>query len=102
MPKQGHEPIRTCVACRQEAGKRHLVRLYRDAEGLIEVDAGGRAPGRGAYLHSDPACAQLARRRRMLQRALKGELTAAAAAWLAELEATPSGTGPRGPAGAGT
>ena len=45
MPKRRHEAIRTCVACRQPAGKRGLVRLCRDGAGLIQVDPGGRAPG---------------------------------------------------------
>jgi uncharacterized protein len=65
------EPVRTCVACRQEAGKHTLVRVVRDAGGKAAVDSTGRAPGRGAYLHRDPACVEIARRRKSLDRALK-------------------------------
>lgn len=66
------EPVRTCVACRQEAGKRELLRMVRDAtSGEVRHDATGRAPGRGAYLHRDPACLAGARRRGALARALK-------------------------------
>jgi hypothetical protein len=68
------EPIRTCVACRQEAGKRSLTRLVRTAEGKVSLDARGRAPGRGAYLHADPTCVEQARRRRALQRSLRAEV----------------------------
>jgi predicted RNA-binding protein YlxR (DUF448 family) len=71
MPKASHEPVRTCVACRQEAGKRALVRLVRTPEGGVGLDLGGGLPGRGAYLHRDPACIDQARRRRALERALK-------------------------------
>jgi len=71
VPKTRHEPVRTCVACRQEAGKTGLVRFVRDRGGTIVEDLSGRAPGRGAYLHDDPACRELALRRRSLERALK-------------------------------
>jgi uncharacterized protein len=72
VPKTRREPVRTCVACRQEAGKTGLVRFVRGSEGMIVEDASGRAPGRGAYLHDDPACRALALKRRSLERALKG------------------------------
>jgi uncharacterized protein len=71
MPNRGHEPVRTCVGCREEAGKRRLIRLVRGRDGTAGLDPTGRAPGRGAYLHADPACWQLARRRRSLERALR-------------------------------
>ena len=75
MPNPRHEPIRTCVACRQEAGKRSLVRVVRDAGGAAAVDATGRAPGRGAYVHRDPQCLENARKRRALDRALKATVS---------------------------
>jgi uncharacterized protein len=65
------EPTRTCVGCRGEAGKRVLIRLTRRAGGGVDVDSTGRAEGRGAYLHDDPACIENARRRRALERALR-------------------------------
>jgi predicted RNA-binding protein YlxR (DUF448 family) len=37
-------------------------------------DPTGRAPGRGAYLHRDAECVQLARRRRALERSLKTQV----------------------------
>lgn len=74
MPKRTHEPVRTCVGCRQEAGKRGLVRLVRGPDGLARLDPGGRAHGRGAYLHAEPGCVDLARRRRALERALKAQV----------------------------
>jgi predicted RNA-binding protein YlxR (DUF448 family) len=74
MPAPRHEPVRTCVGCRDEAGKRALIRLVRDADGIVRRDPTGRAHGRGAYLHDDPACLEQARRRRALQRALKAEV----------------------------
>ena len=72
MPKTAHEPARTCVACRQEAGKSALVRFTRNAEGVVVEDPTGRSPGRGAYLHDDPECRALALKKRSLERALRG------------------------------
>jgi uncharacterized protein len=69
--RPGRVGIRTCVACRQEAGKAALVRVVRDSSGKAAVDSGGHAPGRGAYLHRDPSCVEIARKRKALDRALK-------------------------------
>lgn len=71
LPNPPREPVRTCVACRQEAGKGALVRVVRRPDGIAAVDRMGSAPGRGAYLHSDPACVEMARKRRALERSLK-------------------------------
>ena len=68
--QRGPVGIRTCVACRQEAGKRTLVRIVRRPDGAAQVDLTGRAPGRGAYLHRDPVCIENARRKRALERSL--------------------------------
>ncbi len=73
MPRPAREPVRTCVGCREDAGKRGLVRLVR-AGGVVRADPTGRAPGRGAYLHPDRACVELARRRHGLERALKAKV----------------------------
>jgi len=61
---------RTCVACREEAGKAQLIRFVRTPAGEIEVDKTGRKPGRGAYLHARTDCLEAARKRRLLERAL--------------------------------
>lgn len=70
MGKARHQPVRTCVACREEAGRSGLIRLVRLTEGGIAVDRTGRLPGRGAYLHADLGCIEIARKRRSVDRAL--------------------------------
>jgi len=70
MPKRRHEPVRTCVACRQEAGKGALIRIVRGPDGTAALDPTGRAPGRGAYLHRNQECFEIARKRRQLERSL--------------------------------
>jgi predicted RNA-binding protein YlxR (DUF448 family) len=76
VPIKRREPVRTCVACRQEAGKTTLVRVVRDAGGGAALDPTGRAPGRGAYLHRDPSCLEMARKKKALERALKTTVSA--------------------------
>ena len=72
--KQGRDPTRTCVACREARGKRGLLRVARTPNGPVIHDPTGRAPGRGAYLHAEGACIDTARRRRALERALKAPI----------------------------
>ncbi len=71
MSKTRAEPVRTCVACRLEAGKGALVRFVKEPGGTVQEDPSGRAPGRGAYLHDDPECRRLALKKRSLERALR-------------------------------
>jgi uncharacterized protein len=79
-------PSRMCVGCRVSTAKSGLLRLVV-VEDAIVPDPRGRLPGRGAYVHPDPGCLELAERRRAFPRAfrLKGPLdTEALRAWLAE------------------
>jgi len=55
-----HEPMRTCLGCRQRRPKGEMVRLVRRTSG--HVDADGAADGRGAYVCAELEC---------LERALK-------------------------------
>lgn len=71
MSDERADPERTCVGCRAKGPQRELLRVVRSPAGEVTVDVGGRSPGRGAYLHRDPGCVGLARRRRVLDRALR-------------------------------
>ena len=50
----------------------------RSPDGTVAYDPTGKAAGRGAYLCGQPACLDMAVRRRSIQRALKVTDTAAA------------------------
>jgi predicted RNA-binding protein YlxR (DUF448 family) len=65
-----HEPERSCVGCRKRATKAELVRVARTPEG-VRMDPHGTAPGRGAYVHPDPACVAEALRKGVLAGALR-------------------------------
>ena len=63
-------PVRTCVGCRARAAKSTLLRVVGIA-GVLTVDPAGRLLGRGASVHPDLACVDLAERRRAFPRALR-------------------------------
>ncbi len=71
-----HIPLRTCIACRQTKEKRQLVRLVHNTEGSIQIDIGGRKPGRGAYLCRMPECWNSAVAGGRLEHALRTSLNA--------------------------
>ncbi len=65
--------IRTCIGCRERADKSTLVRVVATGDSPVTVvlDRDGRLPGRGAHLHPDPGCLELAQRRKAFGRALR-------------------------------
>jgi uncharacterized protein len=63
--------VRTCAGCRGEAGKAALIRVVRAPEGGVAIDRTGHAAGRGAYVHANATCIDLARKRKALDRALR-------------------------------
>ena len=67
-------PVRTCVGCRERAAKATLLRVVVvEVEGqpVLTPDPAGRLPGRGASVHLDPGCVDLAEKRRAFPRALR-------------------------------
>jgi uncharacterized protein len=66
-----HVPIRTCIGCREEMGKRALIRIVRTPDERVVVDLTGKANGRGAYIHSIQACWVKALKGATINRALK-------------------------------
>ncbi|GHC75254.1 hypothetical protein GCM10007079_10200 [Nocardiopsis terrae] len=87
-------PVRTCVGCRSRTVQSDLVRLV--AEGtVITPDTRGRRPGRGAYLHHDRRCLELAERRRVWPRAFRKRNGGGTTGWDVSLVASLLGDAPR-------
>lgn len=63
-------PARTCVGCRTRTTKVDLLRVVVDGDEFV-ADPQGRLAGRGAYLHPNRECFELAVRRKALSRALR-------------------------------
>jgi uncharacterized protein len=55
-----HIPQRTCVGCREVDAKRELVRIVRTPDGHVVADPTGKKAGRGAYLHKERDCWEVA------------------------------------------
>ena len=64
------EPVRMCAGCRAHAPKKELIRIVRTPDGRIVADAGGKTPGRGAYICRKASCLEKARKSRALERML--------------------------------
>ena len=67
-------PVRTCVGCRKRELAVELLRVVAvdgNGEYAVTVDPARKLPGRGAWLHPDPACLDAAIRRRAFARALR-------------------------------
>jgi len=58
------------VGCRKRTAKHELLRVVA-IEGDCVPDPRGTLPGRGAHLHPDPTCLDLAVRRRAFPRAFR-------------------------------
>lgn len=71
----GEGPVRTCVGCRSADLRSVLLRTVVRTDGtgdpVLVVDEGRSLPGRGAWLHPDLRCLELAERRRAFPRALR-------------------------------
>ena len=67
--------MRTCIGCRKRELAVELLRVVAVSTGnghhAVVVDAQGRRPGRGAWLHPDDGCLTAAIRRRAFARALR-------------------------------
>ncbi|PHP52262.1 YlxR family protein [Actinomyces ruminis] len=70
MVNTPHVPERTCIGCRGKAPRAQLLRLTLTDSGELAVDARAVMLGRGAWIHPDPECVDLAERRRAFARAL--------------------------------
>jgi hypothetical protein len=69
-------PVRKCVGCNEQLGKKELIRVVRSKEGEVSLDLTGKKSGRGAYVCKDIICLAKARKKKSLERALKCEIPA--------------------------
>ena len=58
-----------CVACRSMKDKNELIRIVKNKNGEINLDATGKAQGRGAYICRDLNCLLKAAKSGALNRA---------------------------------
>ncbi|UQS82903.1 YlxR family protein [Bombilactobacillus folatiphilus] len=68
--------MRKDVLTNEMVPKRLLVRIVRNKEGEVSVDATGKKPGRGAYVGLDPQAVKQAASAHTLDKILKVKLSA--------------------------
>lgn len=61
-------PMRMCIGCQESKPKKELIRIVRDADGVLSVDRTGKKNGRGAYICPNAACLEKAYKARRLEK----------------------------------
>ncbi|MDO4710887.1 MAG: YlxR family protein [Peptostreptococcaceae bacterium] len=74
MLKQRKIPQRKCVACNERDDKKQLMRIVKNKEGEIFLDPGGKANGRGTYIHLSRECIERAIKTKAIERSIKADL----------------------------
>jgi predicted RNA-binding protein YlxR (DUF448 family) len=64
-------PQRQCIGCGEMKNKKDLIRVLKDTEGNIFIDATGRKNGRGAYICPSMDCFKKAVKGKGLERSFK-------------------------------
>lgn len=64
-------PLRRCVVTKEQLPKKELLRIVRDKDGNVTVDLTGKANGRGAYIKKDIEVLNIAKDKKILDRALE-------------------------------
>ncbi|MBR2787644.1 MAG: YlxR family protein [Erysipelotrichaceae bacterium] len=67
-------PMRRCLATNESFPKKELLRIVRTPEGEIKVDQTGKLNGKGAYLSKSNEALEIAKNRKVFDRALETEV----------------------------
>lgn len=67
-------PLRKCLATGEQLPKKELIRIVRNKEGEVFVDPTGKKNGRGAYLKRSQEAIDIAKKKKVLNRALDIEV----------------------------
>ena len=67
-------PMRRCLATYQSFPKKELLRIVRTPEGEVRVDLTGKLNGKGAYISKSEEALELAKKKKVLDRALETEI----------------------------
>ena len=67
-------PMRRCLATNQSFPKKELLRIVRTPDGEVKVDLSGKLNGKGAYISRSNEALEIARKKKVLARALETEI----------------------------
>ena len=65
------EPLRMCIACRCMNPKKSMLKIVKNKNGRIEIDADYNKEGRGAYICKNDKCLELLQKKKALNKAFK-------------------------------
>lgn len=71
MLKKRKIPLRKCLGCNEMKPKKELIRIVRNPEGKVDIDKGGKAPGRGCYICPNLSCLESAVKAKRVEKALE-------------------------------
>ena len=66
--------MRRCLATNESFPKKELLRIVKTPEGNVVVDTTGKMNGKGAYISRSMEALQIARSKKVLNRALECEI----------------------------
>ena len=66
--------MRRCLATNESFPKKELLRIVRTPEGNVVVDVTGKTNGKGAYISKSMEALELAKKKKVLNRALECEI----------------------------
>lgn len=67
-------PMRKCIGCNEMKDKKELIRIVRNNQGEMNVDASGKMAGRGAYICKSIECFDASVKAKRLERAFKTKI----------------------------
>lgn len=67
-------PLRKCLVTGEQLPKQQLIRIVRNKDGVVSVDPTGKMNGRGAYLKRSHEAIEIAKKKKVLARALQVEI----------------------------
>ena len=67
-------PMRRCLATNESFPKKELLRIVRTPEGEVKVDLSGKLNGKGAYISKSLEALEIARKKKVLDRALETQV----------------------------
>lgn len=69
-------PLRTCIVTKEHLPKKDLLRIVKNKENEVFVDLTGKSNGRGAYIKKDIEVLNIAKNKKILERALETSIDA--------------------------
>ena len=64
-------PVRTCIGCGKKGGKADFIKIVKNKNGEVFVDADKENFGRGSYICRDAKCVAKAEKKNRLSRTLR-------------------------------